>query len=130
MKKLLIAATMVLFFYLPVFADDTVHREGTDVIYRTQQIVLSADASTVDLSTFLVGGYLFSVEIFTSLDDAVTFSINSAVGTVLFTDTTTAATSGEISSPSGYWPINGTPNYTLSGLGSGTATIEVTVAKR
>lgn len=101
-------------------------------IFITQVLTLSADASAVALDATLSGGYLCQVEIFASADDAMTFTINSALGTQLFTTTTTAATSGEISTPTAFWaiPEGQTPTYTLSGLGSGTVTIEVTVVKR
>lgn len=107
-----------------------IHKDDGRTIYITQRLVLSANAAAVSLGDNLVGGYLFSVEILSSDDDTVTFSIDSGIGTELFSRTTTAATSGEIRNPPGYWPINSTPKYTLSGLGSGTVTIEITVAKR
>lgn len=107
-----------------------IHKDDGRTVYVTQKLVLSADAEDVALGSNLVGGYLFSVEIISSADDAVTFSIKSSLGTVLFTTTTTVATSGEISGPQAYWVINGVPTYTLSGLVSGTVTIEITVAKR
>ena len=107
-----------------------IHKSSGDTMYVTQKLDLSADASAVNLSEDLVGGYLFSVEIFTSADDAVTFTIDSGIGTVLFTNTTVTATAGDIANPSGYWPINSLPNYTLAGLGAGTATVEITVVKR
>lgn len=101
-----------------------------DYVMKTQILSLSADAAAVDLSADLVGGYLYSVELFASADDAVDFTINSGLGTELFTITTTSATSGEIAQPTGYYPITRVPNYTLANLGSGTITIEVTVIKR
>lgn len=86
---------------------------------------LSADASAVALSTEFIGQYIYQIEIKTSADDAVVFTINSESGSTLFTKTTTAATSGEIGQPSGYYLITGPATYTLSGLGSGTAIITV-----
>lgn len=131
MKKLICA---LLILAVPVLAlagsVDPAHKENGQTIYMTQQLSLSANASAQSLGSNLIGGYLFSVEIFASADDAVVFSIASALGTTIFTRTTTAATSGEIANPTGYWPINDTPTYTLSGLGSGTVTVEITVAKR
>ena len=91
-----------------------------------EKLSLSADASGVALDDAFQGNYLFQVEIYTSADDAVTFSIASETGTTLFTTTTTAATSGEIDGPDAYYMITGAATYTLSGLGSGTATILIT----
>lgn len=135
MKKPVVTIVAVLMFIGIAYAAISpvakfVHKIPGNTLYVTQKLVLSADATAVNLSDDLVGGYLHSVEIFTSNDDIVVFSIDSGIGTVLFTDTTAAATSGEISSPTGAWPINSTPNYTLSGLGAGTATVEITVKKQ
>lgn len=133
-KTVMIVAAVLVFFGIAYAALDPVtryiHKSSGDTMYVTQKLDLSADASAVALTDDLVGGYLFSVEILTSADDVVTFTIDSGIGTVLFTDTTVAATAGEIANPTGYWPINSQPNYTLSGLGAGTATIEITVVKR
>ena len=97
--------------------------------HRSETLTLSADDSSVALSEDFVGYYLFQIEIFASADDAVTFSLNSEVGTQLFTTTTTAATSGEIKGPSAYYLITGPMDYTLSGLGSGTVTIVISAVK-
>lgn len=105
------------------------HRTGGLGVYVTQVLSLSADASDVSLDAALIGGTLFHVEILTSADNAVTFSIKSGLGTTMLTKTTTAATTGEYASPSDRYAINRLPTYTLSGLGSGTATIEITVWK-
>ena len=135
MKKTALVVLAVLVFAGLAFAALTpvakfVHKIPGNTLYVTQKLSLSADATAVNLSDDLVGGYLHSVEIFTSNDDIVKFDIDSGIGTVLFTGTTAAATSGEISSPTGTWPINSTPNYTLSGLAAGTATVEITVKKQ
>lgn len=109
----------------------TPFREGQYIAY-TQYLELSADDSSVDLDQRLAGGYLTQVEIYSSADDAMTFTIYSHLGTTLFTTTTTAATSGEIETPDAFYfiPVATTPTYTLSGLGSGTVTIEITVIKK
>lgn len=107
-----------------------IHKVNGETQYITQRLSLSADASAVDLNDNLVGGYLFSVEIFTSADDAVTFTINTGIGSPIYTTTTTAATNGETPVVTDRFTINSTPNYTLSGLGSGTITIEIVVAKK
>jgi hypothetical protein len=117
--------------------DYFIQKLGGDQVYVTQVLELSADGSG-DLGTELCGGYLFSVEITTSTDDAVTFTIDSRLGTELFSRTTTAATSGEIANPSGFWPMNydtddtanDYPTYELADMSGGTATAEITVAKR
>lgn len=98
-------------------------------IAYTEVLALSADDSAVNFDSRMTGGYLTQVEIFASADDAMTFTINSALGTELFTTTTTGATSGEIATPTAFYyiPKDRVPNWTLSGLGSGTVTIEVTM---
>jgi hypothetical protein len=135
MKKLLIVVAMFGLMVGVAFAALTpvaeyIHKNWGQTIYITQRLSLSADATAVDMDQDLVGGYLFSVEIVASADDAVTFSIDSGNGATIFTDTTVGAIAGEIANPTGYWPINSLPNYTLSGLGAGTVVIEITVAKR
>jgi len=137
MKRLLIVAAIV-FFASTALCADVAHKQDGEAQYITQILYLSADGSA-SLGNNLCGGYLFSAEVFTSADDAVTFSIASRYGTVMLTGTTTAATSGEYIDPTAYRPMNcnsdslssnDNPQYTLSGLGSGTAIIEVTVVKR
>jgi len=128
MKRLLLILAAVFLFAAPCHADDIrAVTEPYDVMV-TQVLSLSADATDASFNADLAGRYLYQVEIVTSLDDAVTFTINSALGTQLFTTTTTTATDGEVSTPTTFYTItkNRTPTYTLSGLGSGTATIEVT----
>ena len=133
MIKRVLFFMLVMFVAVSAFADE-VHREDGEIIYITQTMTLSADASAVYLGGNLCGGYLFSVEIISTADDAMTFSIASQNGTTLYTTTTTAATSGQIENPTGMWPMNCTgtdrPTYTLSGLGSGSVVIEITVVKR
>lgn len=97
-----------------------------------EEVTLSADAAGVSFSPALFGrvGTFYAVEIFTSADDEVTVTINSALGTELFTTTTTGATDGEISRVEGPWPAESGCTYTLSGLaGGGTATIKFYVWK-
>jgi hypothetical protein len=124
-----IAVAFVALVALTLTAHAGVKTLSTPGIMKVQTLTLSADASSVDLSPELVGFYGYTVEIHTSADDAVTFTIDSCLGTELFTTTTTGATSGEISSWPTPWPITCTPTYTLSGLGSGTATVVITGVK-
>ena len=104
---------------------------GADV-FVNQTIALTDNAAAVDLNSMLAGGYLYAVEIYSVGDDAVTFTINSALGTTLFTRTTTAATDGEITTPIAYWPIvkKALPNYTLTDFTGTSITIIVTVVKK
>lgn len=105
------------------------HKNSSGSEYVFQTLVLSGDASEVNLDARLIGGYLFSVEVVTSADDAVTFTIKSGLGTTMCTGTTTAATSGEYISINDRYAINSLPNYTVSGLGSGTLTVQITVSR-
>jgi len=101
-------------------------------ILISETLTLTANASAVALHERLAGGYLYAVEIYSTGDDAMTFTINSELGTQLFTMTTTAATSGEIKQPTAFWPIvyGTTPTYTLTGFSGTTVTIVVTVVKK
>jgi len=101
-------------------------------VFVNQTITLTDNAAAVDLNNMLAGGYLYAVEIVSVGDDVLTFKINSALGTELFTTTTSAAIAGEISSPTGFWPIvNGAiPNYTLTDFTGTSITIVVTVKKK
>ena len=104
-------------------------KAGTEHIghpFVSQKLILSADAAAVALDAKFLKKYLLQVEIKTTSDNAVTFSIASHLGATLFTTTTTAATTGEVAQPTAYYAITGIPTYTLSGLGSGSATIVVT----
>jgi len=137
MKRMIFVAMFLAMFASQVCADQITFPNSVPedkVQYVTQVLTLSADDADEPLEKVLCGGYLFSVEVLSTLDDAMTFTIFSRLGTTIFTTTTTAATSGEIKNPSGYWPMNKTkttlPTYTLADLGSGTVTIEITVAKQ
>ena len=104
------------------------HMSAGQRVYKTETIgPLSADDSDVSLPASLIGGTLYCVEVKTSDDDAITFTIKSHLGSTMLTGTTSGATSGEYIDATRYRAINGLPTYTLAGLGSGTATIEVTV---
>jgi hypothetical protein len=63
-------------------------------VYVTQKLTLSADAGPVDLEEYLVGGLLYSVQLISSSDDSVTFTINCGLGSELVTITTTRCDSG------------------------------------
>jgi hypothetical protein len=107
-----------------------IHRENGRAIYISEVLNLSANASGVALPDNLISGNLFSVEVKASVDDAVTFTINSPLGTSLFSATTSGAVLGEIESPAGFWVLNPGCTYTLSGLGPGTVQVEITVFKK
>lgn len=130
-KRLPTVIMLLLFFTQTAWAGTIVaHTSGPSSVMKTEILTLTADASDVDLHSDLLGGYLYSVEIYASADDALTFTVNSGLGTELYTTTTTGATSGEIGIPTAYYPITRMPTYTVSGIGSGTVTVEVTVVKR
>jgi hypothetical protein len=107
-----------------------IHKENGNVMTISERITLSADVASAPIPANLRGGYLFSVEVKSTADDAVVVTIKSELGTTLYTTTTTGAIAGEIGYPSSYWPLNGVPTYTVSGLGSGSVTIEITVVKQ
>ena len=132
MKKFILVLILFLFTAFPVSADTISGLPSGADVFISQTITLTDNAAAVDLNTMLAGGYLFAIEIFSVGDDAVTFTINSSLGTTLFTKTTTAATDGEIANPSGYWPIvkKASPNYTLTDFTGSAITIIVTVAKK
>ena len=104
------------------------HETGNRVMV-TEVLTLTADASAVDLRADLLGGYLYCAEIYATADDSVTLTINSGLGTEMLSLAATGATSGEYGTPTAYYPITRIPNYTVSGIGSGTVTIEITVVK-
>jgi len=132
MRKFILVLILFLFTAFPVSADTISGLPSGADVFISQTITLTDNAAAVDFSTMLGGGYLFAVEILAVGDDAVTVKINSALGTELFTRTTTAATDGEIANPSGYWPIGkgSTANYTLTDFTGSAITIIVTVAKK
>lgn len=104
-------------------------KRNPDFVVET--LTPTADAASQQFVAPMNGTYLMAVEIKSSVDDAVTFTINSGLGTELFTTTTTAATSGEIKAATDRWPVYGTPTWTLSGFsGAGTLTIVVTCVGR
>ena len=132
MKKFILALILSLLIISPAMADSLSGLSSGADVFVNQTIALTDNATAVDLNTMLAGGYLYAVEIFSVGDDAVTFTINSALGTELFTKTTTAATDGEIANPPGYWPIvkNSLPNYTLTDFTGDSISIIVTVVKK
>lgn len=96
---------------------------GSDKL--VEKLSLSSNAIDVSLSNQFVGAFLYSVQIKTSDDDIITFTVKSSLGTPLYTITTSTATVGVDNGVGFYHVFTGAPTYTLSGLGSGTATIEV-----
>lgn len=89
-----------------------------------ETLSLSADGSG-SLTSDSFGCYLVQVEVSASADDAITLTLNTETGTQIGTITTSAATTGEFMALSAYRYITDTPTYTLSGLGSGTATVKL-----
>lgn len=127
MKKVLLTLFIVMLAF-------TISSAGTKTVPRTathsfvDTITISADDTDVALPAYWYGYYLVQVFVLASADDAFTLTVNQHNGGQWGTITTTAATTGE------YMPsdaaaaenryITGTPVYTMSGLGSGTVTIE------
>lgn len=132
MKKYLFAIALIFLLSVHAGAQQSYEMSEGSAIMITEALTLTADAAAVALPSNLSGGYLYAVEINSTADDAMTFSISSALGTTLFTRTTSGAIAGEIAHPSGYWPIprGTTATYTLAGLGAGSVTIYVTVVKK
>jgi hypothetical protein len=139
LKKIGLALVLTIFLIFNTFtvaiasSKVTQTNEGRDIIVtETLSLATTSTLSAVPLDWKLAGSYLYQVELLTSLDDTVTFAITSSLGVTLFTTTTTAATSGAITMPVAFYAI--TPGdqatWTLTGLGSGTATIKVTVIKK
>ena len=99
-----------------------------------ETIAISADAANVALPAYCKGWYLTQAHIKTSADNAVTISIlKGSGGATIGTLTTTAGTTGEFiplaSGGAENRYITATPYYTLSGMGSGTATLELVFVK-
>lgn len=92
-------------------------------------LTTDADFSNMQFPAGFTSGYLFQIEIKTSADDAVTYTIASGLGTTLYTTTTSAAKSGEIGAPDTYWFMQADEGVksTLANMASGTATIRVIV---
>lgn len=130
MKRNLLFLTLLIVVFVCIGAVSEVQNPPFTI--TTETLTLSANASGVSFDGRVCGSWLNAIEIYASADDAVTFTINSYLGTQLYTTTTTSATSGEIGVPTQFWPIpkNQTPTYTLSGLGSGTVTINVMFCKK
>lgn len=102
---------------------------------RRMEITLSADVSDALLPSVMLGNYVYQGEVSSSADDVVTFTIDSDQGNPYYSITTSAATSASatnISQPVAYYWIgkDEVATYSLSGLGSGTVTIIVTVIKK
>ena len=116
-----------------VSADSITAVDEKKWVLVTLQLTPSADASAQPFNASIAGSCLYQVEIKATDDDAVTFTINSALGTPLYTTTTSAATTGEIGHPAAFWaiPKDSVPTWTLSDFsGTGDLTIEVTAFKK
>lgn len=137
MKKALIILALILLIPFQSIAGNIVHKMNGETHYITQVITLTDNATSVDLDDNICGGFLYQVEIKSTLDDAVTLTINSRLGTQLYTVTTSTATSGTVAILEDLFILNKDstnedndyPTYTLANLGSGSITIEITVIK-
>jgi hypothetical protein len=135
MKKILLLVVCLIFlFFVPItYADGILSSTESRDLDATQTITVTADFSDTVLHASLAGGYLFQVAIKTTLDESVTFAIANELGCPLFSESWSAAATGEApKSPSSYFwiPAGTSPTATLSGLGSGSATIQITVLKK
>ena len=121
MKKILVFAFVLL--VLPVLAFSADMTQGGWASYDRQNMKVGTFTVTADGSgnvadfyfedlSGIKGYYLLSVEMYSATDDAFATIIKSALGTTLFSHTTTAATSGEIRNATDRWPI-----YAISGVG-------------
>lgn len=106
-------------------------RETSELVTQIE-LVLGGDVTAALLPDILRGAYLYQIEVKTSDDDAVTFAINSEIGSTLYTTTTSAGTTGEVGQPTAYYWIhwNEAATYTLSSMSSGTAQVKITVVKK
>ena len=127
MKKLITMLTVLfVMFSTNVFAEGTVQqanngysRYGNDV--QVAKFVITSDAGSVPKTAFkspadIMGWYLFSVEMYSSADDAFTVSITTDLGAELFSYTTTAATTGHLENAADRWPITSTPDIDVTNL--------------
>jgi len=121
MKKLFIIAVLTL-FACPSFADTIKLADAIDTDITTAENLCKSNHRCSDK-------YLFTYDIKTSLDDAVTLTILSRNGTTLQAITTTGATSGEAGKFTTSWLLSGGEQFTLTGIGSGTATVDVTIGE-
>ncbi|MBC2712068.1 MAG: hypothetical protein HGJ94_14110 [Desulfosarcina sp.] len=95
-------------------------------LFTDQVVTLTADASAVALDTAFLGTALYTVYVYSTADTSITVSIDITVGS----GTVNAATLSAIDATSGHphtfatdWPVTGIPQYTVSGIGSGTVYI-------
>jgi len=127
MKKLITILTVLfVMFSANVFAEGTVQqrfdgysRWGDNV--QSATFVIYSDGGSVPETAFkapsdIMGWYLFSVEMYSSADDAFTVTITTYLGAELFSYTTTAATGGHLENALDRWPITSTPNIDVTNL--------------
>jgi hypothetical protein len=136
MRKFLSSFLVLCFllFATLAFAADVVQTGNSfDSVSRDMRIAtftITADGSgDVAIFTFLdpqkiYGWNLLAVEMYSADDDAFATTITTALGSTLFTHTTTAATSGELENATDRWPIYSIPKIDVVGL---TATKVATV---
>lgn len=128
MKKILLLVMALFLVASPVMAPAAF--AGNSIINLANVIGADmASAAYVCTGSRCVGKYLYTYDIKTSADDAVTLTIYSRNGTSLEAITTTAATSGEAGTFTSYWMLTGKETYQITGIGSGTATVDITVVE-
>lgn len=112
------------------------NRVGGSDLFVVETLALDDNATTQNLDVKFIGTYIYQARIEGTADDAVTFSVNgkqlnaSTTGATLLTKTTTAATSGEMATPSAYYVITDRPTYTISGVDSGTIYVRITAIRK
>lgn len=96
------------------------------------ELTLSANATATELpGDFMYkGGYLLPMKYHTSADDAIVVTLvdSDSIDYLNGNGTITDGQAGGFASPNDRWPIDQTLYYTLTGLGSGTATLTFHVA--
>jgi len=105
-----------------------VHKVNGETQYIAQQWQFAENGAQV-LSANMVGGYLFTVRIKASADDAVTVVVSDALGN-LVNHTTTAAIAGEFATIGDRYTTNNTLTITLSAIASGTVDVEIVISKK
>lgn len=104
-----------------------ISRPGDYKAISAQRLAITADAADAQMDATLVGGCLYGVEIKCTDDDALTFTLNSGLGSELYTVTTTGAIAGEVLLVDNYFPITRPMTYTVSGYSDNSGcVVEVT----
>jgi hypothetical protein len=131
MKKLLVTILFFLCMVSLVFAEGSVVQTGDGFQDYGQDMkiatfTITSDGGSVPNTAFLdankqsiFGFYILAVEMYSATDDAFTAVITTALGSELFTFTTTAATSGHIANADDRWPIYSVPKIDVTSLAAG-----------